>query len=41
MATYPNAVVIFHATDMILCADTGASYLTEPEACSRSAGYFY
>ena len=20
-ATYPNAVVIFHATDMILCAD--------------------
>ena len=35
MATNPNALVIFHASDMILHADTDASYLTKPEACSR------
>ena len=40
MATYPNAVVIFNASDKILCADTDASYLTETEAYSRAAGYF-
>ena len=41
IATYPNSVVIFHASDMILRADTDASYLTEPEALSQSAGYFF
>ena len=41
MAIYPNAVVRFHASDMILRADINASYLTEPEACSRDAGYFF
>ena len=40
MATYPNAVVIFHASDMILRANTDASYLTEPEARSHTAGFF-
>ena len=40
MATNPNVVVRFHASDMILRADTNASYLTEPEARSRAAGYF-
>ena len=34
MATYPNAVVRFHASDMILGEDTNASYLTEPKALS-------
>ena len=41
MATYPNAVVRFHASDMILRANTDASYLTEPETCSRTSGYFF
>ena len=40
IATNPNAVVIFHASDMILCADTDALYLTGPEARSRTASYF-
>ena len=40
MATYPNAVVRFHASDMILCADTDDSYMTEPEARSCSEGQF-
>ena len=41
MATYPNAVVIFHASDMILCADTESSYLNEPEARSCDPGCFF
>ena len=40
MATYPNAVVRFHATDMILHANTNASYLNKPESFSCAAGYF-
>ena len=40
MAINPNTVVRFHASDMILHADTNASYLTELEACSRAAGNF-
>ena len=41
MATYPNAVVRFHASDMTLRTDTKASYLTEPESHSRAAGYSF
>ena len=41
METYPNAVVQFHASDMILRADTDTSYLNEPEARSCAAGYFF
>ena len=40
MATYPNAVLRFHASYMILRADTDASYLAEQESLSRSSGYF-
>ena len=41
METHPNTVVQFHASGIILRTDTNASYLTEPQACSRSAGYFF
>ena len=41
MAKNPNAVVIFHASHMILRADNNASYLTETEARSRAVGYFF
>ena len=40
MATYPNAVVRFHASDMILRSDTNASYLTEKKALNRAVGCF-
>ena len=40
MATYPNAVVRLHSSDIILRANTDASYLAEPEARSRSVGCF-
>ena len=36
MATNPNAAVRFHASDMILHADTDVLYLTEPQARSRA-----
>ena len=40
-ATYPNAKIRFHASDMILHVDTDAAYLVMPNAKSRIAGYFY
>ena len=41
MVTYPNAVVIFHTSDIILRAGTDASYLTEPQSCSFAVGCFF
>ena len=41
MATYPNATVRFHASDMILRDDTDASYMTKLEARSRSSEYVF
>ena len=41
MASRINAVVIFHASDMILCANTDASYLTESQAHSYAEEYFF
>jgi hypothetical protein len=40
-ATYPNATIQYHASDMILHCHTDASYLSESEARSRAGGYFY
>jgi hypothetical protein len=40
-ATHPNAVVRFVASDMILHVESDASYLSEPKARSRAAGYYY
>ena len=40
-ATNPNSVVIFHASDMILRADTDAAYLNKPKARSFAVGYIY
>ena len=39
-ATYPEAVVRFHASDMLLYVDSNAAYLVLPKARSRLAGYF-
>ena len=40
-ATHPNAVIWYHASDMILHVDTDAAYLVLPKACSHIAGHFY
>jgi hypothetical protein len=40
-ATLPGATIRFHSSDMILHIHTDASYLSEPEAKSRVAGFFF
>ena len=40
-ATHPDAVIRYHASQMILWIESDASYLTAPKARSRAAGYFY
>jgi hypothetical protein len=40
-ATYPNAKIRYHASDMQLQVDSDAAYLVLPQAKSRYAGYFY
>ena len=41
MATNPNAVIRYRASDMILNAHSDASYLSAPRARSRAGGYFF
>jgi hypothetical protein len=40
-ASHPNATSRYHASDMILHVESDASYLSEPNAKSRYAGYHY
>ena len=40
-ATYPDAVLTFYASDMILHIHTDASFLSKPKEKSRAGGYFY
>jgi hypothetical protein len=40
-ATHPSAIIRFHASDMTLHVESDASYLSESDAKSRYAGYFY
>eukprot|EP00957_Ditylum_brightwellii_P028132 2124117-Ditylum_brightwellii.AAC.1 len=41
LATYPNATVCFHASDMILYIHSNAAYMVLPEARSHAGWYFY
>jgi hypothetical protein len=41
LATHPDAAIRYHSSDMILAFDTDASYLSEPDAKSRAAAYYY
>ena len=41
LATHPAAKVRYHASSMILNIHSDASYLSEPRARSRLAGYFF
>ena len=40
-ATYPDAKILFQASDMILNIHSDASYLCGPQARSRIAGHFF
>ncbi len=41
LASHPDAVVRFRATDMVLNIRSNASYLSEPKARSRACGHFF
>ena len=41
LACHPDAIIRFHASDMILHTDTDAAYLVLPKARSRIAAYYY
>ena len=40
-ATHPEAIIRFHASQMILHVHSDASYLSETEARSRAGGFFF
>jgi hypothetical protein len=41
LATQEEAVLTYHASDMVLAAHSDASYLSEPQARSRAGGHFF
>ena len=41
VATHPDAILTFNASDMVLHVHSDASYLTEPKARSRAGGHFF
>ena len=41
MARHPDAIVRFHASDMILNIHSDASYLTTPKSRSCARGHFF
>jgi hypothetical protein len=40
-ATWPVAEIVYHASDMRLCVESDASYLSEPHSRSRAGGFHY
>ena len=41
LATHPNAMIRFYASDMVLNIHSDASYLSAPGAKSRACGHFF
>jgi hypothetical protein len=41
LATQEDAVLSYHASDMVLAVHSDASYLSEPKARSRAGGHFF
>jgi hypothetical protein len=41
LATHPNAIIRYYASDMILCMVADAAYLVLPDARSRCAGLYF
>ena len=40
-ATHPDAIVTYHASNMVLAGHSNASYLSESNARSRAGGHFF
>ncbi len=41
LATQEDAVLSYHASDMVLAVHSNASYLSKPKARSRASGHFF
>jgi hypothetical protein len=41
LATQEDAVLSYHASDMVLVAHSNVSYLSKPKACSWAGGHFF
>ena len=41
MWTYPDAIIWYRASDMILNVHSDVPYLSAPKACSCAGGYFF
>ena len=41
MAAYPDSVIWYYASNMIMHVDSDVSYLVAPGATSRIVGYYY
>jgi hypothetical protein len=41
MWTHQDAIIWYHASDMILSVHSDVLYLSAPKACSRAGGYFF
>ena len=39
--THPDAILTYHASDMVLAGHSYASYLSESKSISRSSGFFF
>ena len=40
-STHPNAIVTYHASDMVLAGHINASYLSKSNAHSIAGGHFF
>jgi hypothetical protein len=41
LPTQEDAVLSYHASDMVLAVHSNVSYLSEPKACSQVSGHFF
>ena len=41
LAMQEDAVLSYHASNMVLAVHSNASYLSKPKACSRAGGHFF
>ncbi len=41
LATQEDAMLSYHASNMVLAVHSNASYLSKPKACSRAGGHFF
>jgi hypothetical protein len=40
-STHPDAIIMYHPSDMVHAGHSNASYLSKSKACSRAGGHFF